>query len=55
MGLEDGHPEKEGVLIDIKTLTTDIKQRLDTINKKDAVDRGLAAKASELKIEDAGA
>ncbi|EGE03004.1 histidyl-tRNA synthetase [Trichophyton equinum CBS 127.97] len=29
MGLPDGHPEKEGVLVDIDSLTTEIKQRLE--------------------------
>ncbi|EFE33048.1 uncharacterized protein ARB_00135 [Trichophyton benhamiae CBS 112371] len=29
MGLPDGHPEKEGVLVDVDSLTTEIKQRLE--------------------------
>lgn len=28
MGLPEGHPEKDGVLVDIKDLTTEIKKRL---------------------------
>jgi histidyl-tRNA synthetase len=30
MGLPEGHPEKDGVLVDIKDLTAEIKQRLAT-------------------------
>lgn len=29
MGLEDGHPEKEGVLVDLTALPTELKTRLD--------------------------
>jgi histidyl-tRNA synthetase len=28
MGLPEGHPEKDGVLVDIKDLTVEIKKRL---------------------------
>jgi histidyl-tRNA synthetase len=28
MGLEEGHPEKEGVLVDLSTLTDEVKTRL---------------------------
>lgn len=54
LGLLDGHPEKEGVLVDISALTTELKQRLETINKNGGVDRELAGKVDELKTEDAG-
>lgn len=54
MGLSDGHPEKDGVLVDIKTLSTEIRQRLETIYKNDGVDKELAGKVDELKTEDAG-
>lgn len=29
MGLEEGHPEKEGVLVDLKNLSEEVKARLD--------------------------
>jgi histidyl-tRNA synthetase len=53
MGLEDGHPEKEGVLVELKSLSTEVRQRLDVIYK-DGVDGELAGKVGELKTEDAG-
>lgn len=52
--LEDGHPEKDGVLVDLKSLTTEVRQRLDKIYNDGGVDGELAGKVEELKTEDAG-
>ncbi|EFQ98628.1 histidyl-tRNA synthetase [Nannizzia gypsea CBS 118893] len=48
MGLPDGHPEKEGLLVDIASLTTEIKQRLE----KKANESGVPADAPAGEQED---
>lgn len=32
MGLEEGHPEKEGVLVDLASLVTEVKSRFSRKN-----------------------
>lgn len=68
MGLPEGHPEKEGVSVDIKDLVHEIKLRIDKKNKgvettTDAVESTTAAAANlsvggdaatQQKTEDAG-
>lgn len=54
MGLPEGHPEKEGVSVDIKNLVEEIKLRIDKKNKgvetttttTDAVESTTAAAAN---------
>ncbi|KAH6998432.1 hypothetical protein BKA56DRAFT_470489 [Ilyonectria sp. MPI-CAGE-AT-0026] len=65
MGLQDGHPEKEGVLVDLKDMTREVKVRLQRKRELDEMTRqaeglrvvhgikGDEVKASELKVEDA--
>ena len=54
MGLEPGHPEKDGVLVDLTFLATEVKTRLDTIEKDGGKVAELAEKVDGLKTEDAG-
>jgi histidyl-tRNA synthetase len=35
MGLRDGHPEKEGVLVDLKDLVTEVRTRISRKSKLD--------------------
>ena len=35
MGLKDGHPEKEGVLVDLADLVSEVKRRLEAKASKD--------------------
>ncbi|KAE8549135.1 hypothetical protein EYB25_007650 [Talaromyces marneffei] len=60
MGLPEGHPEKEGVLVDIKNLVSEIKLRIDkknqgvetsTVIATDAVESTTAA-AANLTVSD---
>jgi histidyl-tRNA synthetase len=37
MGLQDGHPEKEGVLVDLKDLVSEVKRRLQRKATIDAI------------------
>ena len=39
MGLQDGHPEKEGVLVDLKDMTQEVKIRLQRKKELDNVTR----------------
>ena len=39
MGLKEGHPEKDGVLVDLGTLTRDVIQRLDRKRELDEMTR----------------
>jgi histidyl-tRNA synthetase len=39
MGLPDGHPEKDGVLIDLSTVAQEVKQRLQRKRDLDEVTR----------------
>ena len=61
MGLPEGHPEKEGVSVDIKNLTDEIKLRIEKKNKgvetstviaTDAVE-STAAETANLTVSDA--
>lgn len=60
MGLPEGHPEKEGVLVEIKKLVDEVKLRIDNYNNKatataSAVTDATAAVADlSVKTEDAG-
>lgn len=57
MGLEEGHPEKEGVLVDLKNLAEEVKTRLA---KKNGATIGIEKQIEGLtvqetpKTEDAG-
>ncbi|KAK7432703.1 Cytoplasmic and mitochondrial histidine tRNA synthetase [Neonectria magnoliae] len=60
MGLQDGHPEKEGVLVDIKDMTREVKVRLQRKRELDEMTRqaeGLRVvhgiKGDEVKAEKA--
>lgn len=59
MGLEEGHPEKEGVLVDLKDLTKEVKARLAKKNSAAATTgvekqiEGLTVQETP-KTEDAG-
>lgn len=62
MGLQDGHPEKEGVLVDIKDMTREVKVRLQRKRELDEMTRqaeGLRVvhgiKGDEVKAEKAPA
>jgi len=46
MGLRDGHPEKEGVLVNLDDLVAEVRQR---IKRKSTLDQ-LAQEASGLKV-----
>lgn len=48
MGLQDGHPEKEGILVDQKDMVAEVKVRLE---RKKALEQ-LAQKAEGLKVVD---
>jgi histidyl-tRNA synthetase len=53
MGLPEGHPEKEGVSVDITNLVAEIKLRID--RKSNPVADAVAAVADlSVKTEDAG-
>jgi len=47
MGLPEGHPEKEGVLVDLNALTEEVKARLAKKSQKGAV-AAAAAGVTEL-------
>lgn len=60
MGLRDGHPEKEGVLVDMADMAAEVKVRLD--RKKELEDVTIQAgglkvvdgiKGEEVKVEEA--
>lgn len=46
MGLRDGHPEKEGVLVNLSDLVMEVKQRLA---RKAAID-GIVQQAEGLRV-----
>lgn len=48
MGLREGHPEKEGVLVDLKELVPEIRKRLE---RKAAID-SLVKEAEGLRVVD---
>lgn len=48
MGLNDNHPEKEGVLVDISELASEIRRRLDQIARLEQ----LTQDASGLRVVD---
>lgn len=48
MGLRDGHPEKEGVLVDLENVAAEVKQRL----KRKADLEGLIQEAEGLRVVD---
>lgn len=47
MGLPEGHPEKEGVSVDIKNLVDEIKLRIDNKNKGIKTGTSIATDAVE--------
>lgn len=51
MGLEEGHPEKEGVLVDLKTLPEEVKARLAKKNSPAAAASGTAVTELAQKVE----
>lgn len=48
MGLQEGHPEKEGILVDQKDMVAEVKARLQRKKELDAV----AKQAEGLKVVD---
>ena len=52
MGLEEGHPEKEGVLVDLSSLVDEVKARL--ARKSQVNVDALAQQLEGTKTEDAG-
>ena len=52
MGLPNGHPEKEGVLVEISSLVSEVRQRI--ARKTDVVDE-LAQEIAGVTVEDANA
>ena len=48
MGLRDGHPEKEGILVDLKDMAQEVKVRLQRKKELDEV----AKQAEGLKVVD---
>lgn len=46
MGLRDGHPEKEGVLVDLEDLVSEVKQRM----KRKANIDAMAQQAEGLRV-----
>lgn len=52
MGLEEGHPEKEGVLVDLSSLVDEVKARL--ARKSQSNVDALAQQLEGTKTEDAG-
>lgn len=48
MGLPEGHPEKDGVLVDLGNLPAEIKKRLDTKQPPSPQDE-VVEKLTELK------
>lgn len=48
MGLQDGHPEKEGILVDQKDMVAEVKVRLERKKELDAI----AHQAEGLKVVD---
>jgi histidyl-tRNA synthetase len=51
MGLPNGHPEKEGVLVEISSLVSEVRQRIARITEVDE----LAQEVAGVKVEDASA
>ncbi|PWY80699.1 histidyl-tRNA synthetase [Aspergillus heteromorphus CBS 117.55] len=49
MGLEDGHPEKEGVLVDLATLSDEVKARV--ARKREGVAESVAQQLGGLKVD----
>lgn len=48
MGLGDNHPEKEGVLVTISDLVSEVRRRIDQLERLDQ----LAVNASGLRVVD---
>lgn len=62
MGLEDGHPEKEGVLVQISDLVGEVRRRLEQDRKLEELTRSAAGlrvvdgvKGEDIKLGDGGA
>ena len=49
MGLEDGHPEKEGVLVDLTALPAEVKARV--AKKRGGSVEGVAQQLGEMKVD----
>ena len=57
LGLSEGHPEKEGVMVQQNDLITEIQSRLRSFNSKDSEDQTIAnvsARLQKVKIQDRG-
>lgn len=52
LGLQDGHPEKDGVLVDLKVLVPEVKARLQKKGEQDSVG-SLAETADGLSVAEA--
>lgn len=52
MGLPDGHPEKDGVLVDLNELTTVVKQKLRFKEEAGMVSE-VTEKVSDMKVNPA--
>jgi histidyl-tRNA synthetase len=48
MGLQEGHPEKEGILVDLKDMVAEVKVRLERKKQLDQV----TSQAEGLKVVD---
>ena len=48
MGLQDGHPEKEGILVDLKDMVAEVKLRIDRKRELES----LVVDAEGLKVVD---
>lgn len=62
MGLEDGHPEKEGILVGITDLVGEVRRRLDQARKLEEMTLSAAGlrvvdgvKAEDVKVADVDA
>lgn len=62
MGLEEGHPEKEGILVGISDLVGEVRRRLDQARKFEEMTRNAAGlrvvdgvKGEDVKVGDVGA
>lgn len=52
MGLQDGHPEKDGVMVNLKDLVTEIQSRLHKKAEGDAVS-SMTASTNGLSVAEA--
>ena len=50
MGLEDGHPEKAGMVVEMQDLVREVEERLGWQRERDAQTERMKARVEEMKV-----